>query len=117
MMLIILIALLAWVLGLFLPWWSLALPCILLGAWHGKSGGRSFIYGFLGIALLWLIQSLFIHVGNAGVLTNRIGELLSLPDPILVIVISVFIGGLAGGMSTMTGFFFKKTFLEKQVSV
>ncbi|NGP75378.1 hypothetical protein G3570_01950 [Balneolaceae bacterium YR4-1] len=117
MMLIILVALLSWVLGLFLPWWSLAIPCVLLGAWLGKSGGRSFIYGFLGIALLWLIQSLFIHIGNAGVLTSRIGELLSLPDPILVIVISIIIGGLAGGMSTMTGYFFKKIFIKEEAAV
>ncbi|MDX1585434.1 MAG: hypothetical protein R3222_01770 [Balneolaceae bacterium] len=117
MMLIILIALLAWILGLFLPWWSLAIPGVLLGAWFGKSGTGSFFYGFLGIGILWLIQTLFIHIGNAGVLTNRIGELLSMPDPILVIVITVFIGGLAGGLSTMTGFYFRKSFLEKQAAV
>lgn len=117
MMLILLIALLAWILGLVLPWWSLAIPCVLLGALLGKSGGSSFLYGFSGIALIWLLQSLFIHIGNAGALTDRIGELLSLPDPIFVIVITVFTGGLAGGLSTMTGFYFKKAFLRKQSAV
>lgn len=114
MTLIILIALLAWILGLFLPWWSLAIPCVLLGAWLGKSSGRSFLYGFLGVALLWLLQSIFIHIGNAGVLSERIGELLSLPDPILVIIITAVIGGLAGGLSTMTGFYFSKAFIRKE---
>lgn len=111
---VLLIALLAWILGLFLPWWSLAIPCFVLGAWLGKSGGRSFLYGFTGIALLWLLQSLFIHVGNDGILTARIAELFSIPDPILVILITALIGGIAGGLSTLTGFFFSKTLLQKQ---
>lgn len=116
MVLILLIAIFAWILGMFLPWWSIAIPCVLLGAWLGKSGSRSFLYGFAGIALLWLLQSLFIHVGNDGILTARIAELFRLPDPTLVILITVLTGGIAGGLSTLTGFYFSNTFLQKQVS-
>lgn len=116
MLLILLIAILAWVLGFFLPWWSLAIPCVLFGAWLGKSGGGSFAYGFTGIALLWLNQSLLIHVGNDGILTARIAELFSIPDPILVILITAIIGGIAGGLSTMTGFYFSNTFFKKAAS-
>lgn len=116
MVLILLIAIFAWILGIFLPWWSLAIPCFFLGAWLGKSGVRSFFYGFAGIALLWLLQSLVIHVGNDGILTARIADLFSLPNPILVLLITVLTGGIAGGLSTMTGFYFSDTFLQKKTS-
>lgn len=114
---IILIAITAWILGLFLPWWSLAIPCLILGAWLGKSGGRSFLIGFTGIALLWLLQSIFIHFANGGVLTARIAELFSLPDPVLVLLLTAVVGGMAGGLSTMTGFYFREAFLRKEAAV
>lgn len=116
-MLILLIVIFAWILGMFLPWWSLAIPCVLFGAWLGKSGGRSFAYGFTGIALLWLLQSLFIDIGNDGILTARIADLFSLPDPILVILITAITGGIAGGLSTLTGFYFSKIVLQNQAWV
>lgn len=114
MIAVILIAISAWILGLFLPWWSLAIPCVVLGAWLGKSGGRSFMYGFTGIALLWLLQSIFIHFANGGILTARIAELFSLPDPVLVILLTAIVGGMAGGLSTLTGFYLNTAFLQKQ---
>lgn len=116
-LLAILIAILAWILGLFLPWWSLAIPCLLLGSWLGKKSGASFLAGFLGIGILWFIQTLTIHIANDGILTTRVAELFSLQYPLLVILVTLLIGGLAGGFSTLTGFFFGRTFLQKQASV
>lgn len=110
MLLALLIALLSWILGLFLPWWSLAISCLILGAWLGKKGTSSFAYGFLGIGMLWLIQSMVTHIGNDGILTERIADLFSLPHYSLVILVTVIIGGLAGGLSSMTGYFAKKAF-------
>ena len=117
MITIILIAITAWILGLFLPWWSLAIPCLILGAWLGKSGGRSFMYGFTGIALLWLLQSIFIHFANGGILTARIAELFSLPDPVLVMLLTAIVGGIAGGLSTLAGFYFSEAFLKIEAKV
>jgi len=113
MLLPLLIAVIAWILGLFLPWWCLAFPCLILGGWLGKKGGSSFGYGFLGIGLLWLAQSLNIHIANEGILTGRIAELFHLPHPFLVILLTAVTGGLAGGLCTMTGYFFREGFLQK----
>lgn len=113
MLLIILIALTSWLIGLVLPWWSLAIPCLILGGWLGKKAGRSFLYGFLGIGILWLIQTLMIDIANEGILTTRIAELFSLPHSLLVIGITVIIGGLTGGLSTLTGYLFRKAFIAK----
>lgn len=110
MLLIILIALSAWIFDIFLPWWSLAIPCLILGAWLGKSGLRSFLFGFLGIGILWLAQATVTHMANHGVLTARVAELFNLPQSYLMILITMLIGGLAGGLSTLTGYYFRTTF-------
>lgn len=116
MLLIGLIIATTWLLSLFLPWWSLAIPCLVLGGWLGEKGGQSFLYGFLGIGLLWFIQTLVIHIFNEGILTTRIAELFSLPHPLLVMGITVIIGGLAGGFSTLTGYLFKQAFFSKRAT-
>lgn len=111
MLLAFLIAITAWLLGLLLPWWSLAIPCLILGGWLGERSGTAFMYGFLGIGGLWLVQVLFIDIANDGILSSRIAELFSLPHSSLVILLTVIIGGVAGGLCTLTGFFFKSAFL------
>lgn len=110
MLIAILIAITSWILSLFLPWWSLAFPCLIFGGWLGEKAGRSFLYGFIGIGGLWLLQSLIIDFRNDGILTERIAELFSLPNGLLIVLLTVFIGGLAGGVSTLTGFLAKQTF-------
>ncbi len=112
MILAILLALSAWLLSFVLPWWSLAFPALILGAILGTSGARSFGYGALGIAGWWLIHTLYIHTANDGILTSRIADLFSLPYPWLLIVITVLIGGLAGGLATLTGYQLKRTFIS-----
>ena len=109
MLLAFILALSAWLLSFVLPWWSLAIPALILGTIGGESALSSFCYGFLGIATLWLIQTLIIHTQNEDILTTRMAELFSLPSAWLVILITVIIGGLAGGLSCLTGYLLKKT--------
>lgn len=112
MLLALLLALSAWLLSLILPWWSLVIPALILGAWLGRTDLFSFSFGFLGVGGWWLIQTLIIHIYNEGILTTRIAELFNLPSAWMIILITVVIGGLAGGLSTLTGYLFKKTFLN-----
>ena len=112
MLLAIILALSAWLLSFVLPWWSLAIPALLLGLLLGKSGRSSFCYGFLGIASLWLIQTLIIHIQNDAILTTRMAELFSLPSAWLVLLATTIIGGLAGGLSCLTGYLLKQSFLS-----
>lgn len=108
MLLALLIAITAWLLTFFLPWWSAFIPGLFFGAILGRTGGASFLWGFLGIGGLWLIQSLYIHIISDGILTTRIADLFSLPAPFLVIIITILIGGLIGGFTTLTGYLLKK---------
>ncbi|WP_185958372.1 hypothetical protein [Fodinibius sediminis] len=112
-----LLALSAWLLSLIFPWWSLAVPAILLGAALGRTGGSSFGTGFLGIGLLWFVQATYIHLANDGLLVTRIADLFSLPHPWLVILITVLVGGLAGGFSTLTGYLLGKVLSQARKTV
>ena len=112
MILALLIALVAWLLSLFIPWWSVFIPGLIFGALLGRSGGTSFLWGFVGVSGLWLIQTLFINLSNDGILSTRIANLFSLPSGWLVIVITVLIGGLIGGFTALTGYLFRKIMIR-----
>lgn len=102
---ILLIAILSLLAQLVLPWWSLALVAFLVCFWRGQSVGRSFLYGFLGIALVWLGYALLIHTRTEGIFTGRMGELLfKSHNALLPILVTTLLGGLVGGFSGMTGF-------------
>ncbi len=108
MLLALLIALFSWLITLVLPWWGVALPASVLGGWLGRKGPSSFGAGFLGVGALWLGQALYIHIANEGILATRLAETLSLSHPLLLILATALAGGLAGGLSTLTGFLLKK---------
>ena len=112
LVLALVIALSAWLLGMFLPWWSITIPALLFGALLGKKGLSAFAGGFAGIGILWLLQSLFIHVANDGLLTDRIAGVLDLPHVSLLFLITLLIGGLTGGFSSLTGYHAKRAFRE-----
>ncbi len=108
MFLALLIAITVWLLAFILPWWSAAIPGVFFGAVLGKTGWHSFLWGAVGVGGLWLLQTLYIHIANDGILTTRMAELFSLPSPLLIIVITLVIGGLIGGFTTLTGYLFKR---------
>lgn len=112
MILALLIALVAWLLSLFIPWWSVFIPGVILGAILGRSGSYSFFWGFAGIAAMWLLQTLWIDFSNSGVLATRIADLFSLPSGWLLILITVLIGGLIGGFTALTGYLFRKIMIR-----
>lgn len=103
------IALGAWLLGLFLPWWSVVISALFFGALMGQKGTNAFTGGFAGIGMLWLVQSFFIHIGNEGVLTGRIAEMLDLPHSSLIFLITFLIGGITGGFASLTGYLCRKS--------
>lgn len=112
MFLALFLALIAWLLSLVFPWWTLVIPGFILGIMLGRSGGSTFGYGFLGIGGLWLIQTLTTHIGNDGMLTERIADLFGLPGGWLVILLTAVLGGLLGGFTSLTGYLFGAAFLD-----
>lgn len=100
----ILIALLAFILGLFLPWWSIAIVAFLVPLLLQPSIGTGFLSGFLGIFLLWAVVAFWIDQKNNSILSHKIAQLFPLGgSAILLILVTAFVGGLVGGFAAMAG--------------
>lgn len=95
----------AFLLELFLPWWSLAIAAFACGYFLKSS--QNFLAGFLAIALLWATTAFIIDQNAAAPLSERMARLFSINKPLLFLASSV-IGGLVGGFATLSGSLLKK---------
>lgn len=98
---------LSWFFTLFLPWWSVLIPAVLLGAWLLEKSFYAFLIGFSAAGLAWFAQALYIHIANDAILSTRIAETLSVGSPWILLLITFTIGGILGGLGTMLGVQFK----------
>jgi len=107
---IVITALLAFVSGLYLPWWSIAVAAFIVAALVHQKAGKAFLSGFLGVFLLWAGLAWWIDMKNNGILSQKIAELLKLGgNSILLILVTAFIGGLVAGFGAMTGSFLRSS--------
>lgn len=101
---IILTALLAFISGLFLPWWGIAVTSLLVGVIIHQKAGKAFLAGLLGVFLLWAGLAWWIDMKNNGVLSKKIALVLRLGgNGLLLILVTGFIGGLVAGFAAMSG--------------
>lgn len=91
---------------LFLPWWSVALAGFLVG--YVVHARLSFLTGFVAITLLWLSRILLFEYSAATPLTEKVAHIFALPNHYFLIMITVSIGGIVGGMATLTGSLLRK---------
>ncbi len=114
---LILIAILGLLAQLILPWWSLALVAFLVCLWRSQSAGQAFLYGFVGIAVVWLGYALLIYAQTGGDFTGRMGELLfKVNNAALPMLATALLGGLIGGLSGLSGFFVRQLFVSETTS-
>ncbi|MDO6430104.1 hypothetical protein Q4E93_05885 [Flavitalea sp. BT771] len=100
----LLIALLSFVCGLYLPWWGFALAAFLVSALIPQRPGISFLAGFLGLFLLWTLLSWAMDAPNNSILSKKIAVLLPLGgSTVLLILITALVGALVGGGAALTG--------------
>lgn len=92
----LLILIFSFIAEILLPWWSIAIVAFAIGFGKSPTGWKSFWAGFLGAGFLWWLASGYIHFRTDGILTSRIGEMLSLPTVLLVLFLSVLLGGTSG---------------------
>ena len=90
--------------GLYLPWWSIAIVAFLVALLIPQGIGRSFLSGFAGIFLLWGLLALWIDRNNESILSGKVAQLFLLGNhPVLIILVTAFIGALVGGFAAMSG--------------
>jgi hypothetical protein len=101
---IILTALLAFISGLYFPWWTMAITSALIAVLIPQRSLKSFSAGFLGVFLLWAALAWWIDMKNNGILSAKIAAILPLGgSSLLLILVTGFIGGLVAGLGALTG--------------
>lgn len=107
---VILIAALTYVSELFLPWWSAVICAFLVGLALRARGINAFLSGFLGVGLLWMVYAWLIDIETNAILTTKLANLFQLNQPVILIVITAFIGAIVGGMGSLCGNLFRRIF-------
>jgi len=106
---IILIVVFAFALGLYLPWWSIAIATFIVAALIQQRPIVSFFAGFIGIFILWFALAMIIDVRNQHILSKKLATLLPLNgNSFLLILITAVIGALVGANAALTASFLKK---------
>jgi hypothetical protein len=109
-MLFLIILVLSIICSYFLPWWFVAVITFAAAYFVGKKPGRSFLAGFAGVFLAWVILALLKSLPNDNILANRVAHLFQLANWILLLLVTGLIGGLVGGMAALSGALVRKSF-------
>jgi len=106
---ILVTALLAFVAGLYMPWWGIAIAAFLVSAAIPQKPGFSFLSGFLGVFLLWEVLAWWIDNKNNGILSQKIASILPLGgSSLLLIVITSIVGAVVAGFAALAGSYFRR---------
>ncbi len=110
---IVLIAVLALLLEMFMPWWSIAVAAFAVELAMGKPKGKAFVAGFAGIFILWMANAIIIDMQNEHILAGKVAKVLPMGGSVVVLVlVTAVIGGLVGGLAAATGRELKRAFVK-----
>ena len=115
-MLLALILLFTFISGYFLPWWAACIFAFAAALFLGRHSRQAFWSGFAGLGLAWLAMAMLKSLPNNNVLATRVAHLFQLPHWLLILTVTVLIGGLVGGMSALSGFLMKRMFEKDNVA-
>jgi F0F1-type ATP synthase assembly protein I len=111
---ILLIIILGSILQHFLFWWTAPVVAALVELKWGNAKAMSFLIGFYGVALPWMVYSGLIDFNNGSHLSNRVLGIFSMPTwPLLIIILTGLVGGLAGGFAGWAGGNIRSLFSEE----
>ncbi|GGW60507.1 hypothetical protein DFQ11_102685 [Winogradskyella epiphytica] len=95
---------LAVLLSLFLPWWSVMTAALTTALFIPLKRTAVFFIPFLAILLFWIVYSYILSSANDFTLAKRIAVLLPLGgNPYLLMIVTGVVGGLAAGISAVFG--------------
>lgn len=96
---IIAIILLGLLVHQFTPWWSIVLVTALVGGIFNEHAGKSFLFGFMGVFLLWGLAAYQMDAANESILSTRMAKIFGAN----MVIVTALLGGLLGGMGALTG--------------
>ncbi|MBS1524986.1 MAG: hypothetical protein JST19_05020 [Bacteroidetes bacterium] len=111
-MLFIIILVLTIICGYFFPWWFAVVIAFSMAFMLGKKPGVTFLIGFAALFTAWTIMALLKSIPNHNALATRVAHLFQLPNWVILLIVTAFIGGLVGGMSALSGILLRKAFTK-----
>ncbi|MEZ2338698.1 hypothetical protein AB6735_23820 [Mucilaginibacter sp. RCC_168] len=113
-MLFLIILILSFASGFFLPWWVVAIAAFSAAFFIGKTSGQAFWSGFLAVFIVWIVLALFKSIPNDHILAKKVAVLLHLPGWGYLLVITGIIGGLVSGFAALSGVLLQKAFGKEE---
>lgn len=105
---------LTFILGYFFDWWTVAIAAFIGGFFFGTASGETFAKGMIAVLTLWLLLVCYHHFSTQGILSNKIAQILPVGgNVIILIIVTVLLGGLVGGWGAMSGFLVKNLFRKE----
>lgn len=106
---VLLTALLSFVAGLYVDWWSIAIAAFIVAAFIHQTPARSFLTGFTALLLLWGGLAWVIDIQNRHVLSHKMAAVLPFGGSVLVmILVTALIGALVAGFAAMAGSYLRQ---------
>jgi len=93
-------------LALFMPWYCIAIAPFVFG--YLLKSKTNFLAGFCSIAILWIFNAWLLDADSTSDLAVRVANLFSLPNKSLLYLIMAVIGGLVGGLASLSGALLRK---------
>ena len=110
------ILLLSFICGYLFPWWVSCIMAFGAALIFGKRSSWAFWSGFCGIALAWIALALLKSFPNEHILAIRVAHVFHLPNWGSLLAVTALIGGVAGGMSALSGWLVRKAFEKETVT-
>jgi hypothetical protein len=98
---VIAIVIIGYLAELILPWYSIAFVAMVFG--YLINSESNFLGGFAGVAILWGLKIWKITAVAATDLPARVAELFPVKETWILIVVTLFLGGLVGGFAAVAG--------------
>lgn len=94
----------------FFPWWIGILAAFIVNMIFESTSLKAFFCGFTALGILWGSYAWYIDHQTAGVLSEKVRTLFSLPASAYLIALTALIGALAGGVGALCGITFRRLF-------
>jgi len=98
---VLVIVVLGFFMELLLPWWSVAIAAFIGGLL--VTTRLNFLAGFLAIGILWFVKALINDLVTDSDLTDRVAAIFMLHSKVLLLLVTLLLGGLVGGFAAMSG--------------
>jgi hypothetical protein len=101
---LLLIAVIAGLLQLFLPWWVVAVTAFAVVYFIQQKPFTAFVAGFFAIFLLWSVYAFLLSSANENILALKVALLLPLKGNVWALfAVTGLIGGLVSGFAALSG--------------